>query len=165
MASSLAQQLSQVRSYNAAQLGNAKSAASVQSASYLFPTHTAASQDLYTLQSLGANGWEEVRQLDNTFSKWDQATSAGELLFGESSRGLDRLMKGKEENEELDRAISAFFQLAGGNLLDRSTGKCIEWLVRRFRVHEYNVETVLSAFMPYHETQEFARMLQLVQLK
>ncbi|UZJ57293.1 hypothetical protein CBS101457_006613 [Exobasidium rhododendri] len=164
MASSLSQQLAQVRSYNSAQLGNAKSASKAQSASYLFPAHIASTQDHYTLQSLGANGWEELSQNDNTFLRWDQATGAGDLLFGESSRVLDRLMKSKEENEELDGAITQFLQLLGGNLLDRSSGKCIEWLVRRFRIHEYNVEAVLSTFLPYHETQEFARMLQLLNL-
>lgn len=165
MASSLSQQLSQVRSHNAAQLGNAKSAAKVQSASYLFPPQVASLQDFQTLQALGENGWDELSAYDTVFSKWDQATGAGEVLFGESSRGLDRLMKTKEENRSLDSTIAEFFSLSGGNLLDRSTGKCIEWLVRRFRVHEYNVEMVLSAFMPYHETQEFARMLQLLNLQ
>jgi U3 small nucleolar RNA-associated protein 10 len=165
MASSLSQQLAQVRSYNSAQLGNAKAASKAQSASYLFPPNVASTQDLHTLQALGANGWQELLQLDTVFSKWDQITSAGELLFGDASRSVDRLMKTKDENEELDRAISQFMQLVGGNLLDRSTGKCLEWLVRRFRVHEYNVEIVLSTFMPYHETQEFARMLQLLDLK
>lgn len=165
MASSLAQQLSQVRSHNAAQLGNAREAAKVQSASYLFPPNVASSQDLQLLQALGANGWEELIDSDAIFSKWDNATGSGELLFGTSSRDFDRLMKTKEENEQLDRAISNFLHLVGGSLLDRSTGKCLEWLVRRFRIHQYNVEMVLAAFMPYHETQEFARMLQLLNLK
>lgn len=164
MASSLAQQLAQVRSYNTAQISSAKAASKAQSASYLFPPHVASTQDFQTLQALGEIGWEELSQSDNTFSKWDQVTGAGDLLFGESSRELDRLMKSKVENEEIDRAISEFFSLSGGNLLDRSTGKCIEWLVRRFKIHQHNVEVVLSAFMPYHETQEFARMLQLLDL-
>lgn len=32
-------------------------------------------------------------------------------------------------------------------------------------VHEHNVETTLAAFMPYHETREFARILQIVRLE
>ena len=165
MASSLAQQLAQARSYNASHLESAKSSAKAQFASYLFPTNVAATQDLQTLQALASNGWEELMQLDATFTKWNNATGAGDLLFGDSSRELDRLMKTKEENEEIDRAIADFLRLSGGSLLDRSTGKCLEWLVRRFRIHEHNVENVLTAFMPYHETQEFARMLQLLKLK
>lgn len=33
------------------------------------------------------------------------------------------------------------------------------------RVHEFNVEMILAAFIPYHDTPQFARMLQILKLE
>ncbi|MCO5589750.1 hypothetical protein L7F22_043719 [Adiantum nelumboides] len=165
MASSLASQLAQVRSHNSARLAGGKAAQRVQAKSYLFPASIASSQDYQTLHGLALNGWDELSADDASFSKWNDATGAADLLFGDSSKDLDRLTKTKEENTEIDNAITELLYLIGDRLLDRSAGKCIEWLIRRFRAHEYNVETLLSAFIPFHESAEFARMLSILELK
>ncbi|PWN33765.1 uncharacterized protein FA14DRAFT_161451 [Meira miltonrushii] len=165
MASSLASQLAQVRSHNAGRLAGGKAAQRVQAKSYLFPASVASSQDYQTLHGLALNGWDELSAEDASFNKWNDATGAADLLFGDDSKDLDRLTKTKEENAGIDDAISDLLYLIGDRLLDRSAGKCIEWLIRRFRAHEYNVETLLSAFIPFHESAEFARMLGILELK
>lgn len=164
MPSSLAAQLTAIKSHNADRLSSSKTASHSKSLSYLFPPEIASAQDLYMLHGLGSNGWEELSNIDPSIAKWGQESGVASILFGDGSRDLDRLTKDKEENARIDNGISDFFLILGDNLLERSAAKCIEWLVRRFRIHEYNVETTLGAFMPFHETQEFARMLQILNI-
>jgi U3 small nucleolar RNA-associated protein 10 len=158
MASSLAAQLANVRSHNASRL--ASSASLVKHTSYLFPPKTAAQQDLFTVHALGASGWTELSAQDASLQQW----SSSSLLFGEESRGMDRLMLPKEDNDAIDKAVREFLYLASPFLLSKGASKCLEWLVRRFHIHEFSVQDVLAAFLPYHDTQQFARMLSIAKL-
>ncbi|SPO40566.1 related to UTP10 - nucleolar protein, component of the small subunit processome [Pseudozyma flocculosa] len=153
MASSLAAQLANVRSYNADRLSASSAIAS--KVSYLFPPKTAVQQDLFTLHALATSGWNELCSQDAAFASWRSAN----LLFGEESRQRDRLMLDQQENNDIDAAVGHFLQLAGPVLLSKAASKCIEWLVRRFRVHEFSVDDLLAAFLPYHQTPQFARIL------
>ncbi|SPO26859.1 related to UTP10 - nucleolar protein, component of the small subunit processome [Ustilago trichophora] len=158
MTSSLAAQLANVRSHNAERLTS--SASLVKHTSYLFPPKTAAQQDLFTVHALGASGWTELSAEDASLQKWSSST----LLFGDESRSMDRLMLPKEDNDAIDKAVEQFLHLASPFLLSKGASKCLEWLVRRFRIHEFSVEDVLAAFLPYHDTQQFARMLSICKL-
>ncbi|SNX84833.1 related to UTP10 - nucleolar protein, component of the small subunit processome [Melanopsichium pennsylvanicum] len=159
MASSLAAQLANVRSHNAERLTS--SAALVKQISYLFSPKTAAQQDLFTVHALGASGWTELSSENASLQSW----SSSSLLFGEESRSMDRLMLPKEDNEAIDKAVKEFLYLTSPFLLSKGTSKCLEWLVRRFRIHEFSVQDVLAAFLPYHDTQQFARMLSICKLE
>lgn len=158
MSTSLASQLSGIRSLNAARLSSA--AAFSSQTSYLFPPRTAAGQDLETIYSLGETGWSELCIEDASLERW----SGADRLFGIEARNTDRTMLGKEENAALDATIQDFFDRVGAILLHKSTAKCLEWLVRRFRIHEFNALTVLRAFMPFHQTPQFAKMLAILNL-
>lgn len=127
MATSLASQLSGIRSLNAARLASASSLSSHQS--YLFPPKTAATQDLETIFFLGETGWNELCLQDATFEKWQ----GGKELFGPQAKTVDRTMLGKQENQELNETLDDFFALVGSVILNNSVSKCLEWLVRRFR--------------------------------
>ncbi len=158
MTSSLAAQLANVRSHNAERLTS--SASLVKHTSYLFPPKTAAQQDLFTVHALGASGWSELSAEDASLQKWSRSSS----LFGDESRSMDRMMLPKEDNDAIDSAVKEFLHLATPFLLSKGASKCLEWLVRRFRIHEFSVEDVLAAFLPYHDTQQFARMLSICKL-
>ncbi|KAJ1026239.1 hypothetical protein NDA18_003896 [Ustilago nuda] len=158
MTSSLAAQLANVRSHNAERLTSAASL--VKHTSYLFPPKIAAQQDLYTVHALSASGWTELSSQDASLQKWPRSS----ILFSEESRSMDRLMLPKEKNETIDKAVKEFLHLASPFLLSKGASKCLEWLVRRFRIHEFSVEDVLAAFLPYHDTQQFARMLSICKL-
>lgn len=158
MTSSLAAQLAGIRSHNAARL--ASSSALTSRDSYLFPSRVAAEQDHATVHALGVTGWEQLMDEDATLAQWPH----GELLFGEQSIKLDRTTLPKSSNDEIDAAVRELLYLLGPVLLSRSAAKVLEWLVRRFRVHEYSPRDVLHAFLPYHLTPQFARMLQLIPL-
>ncbi|KAN0059869.1 snoRNA-binding rRNA-processing protein utp10 [Thecaphora frezii] len=159
MTSSLAAQLANVRSYNAERLSASSTISS--KVSYLFPPRAAVQQDLLTVHALATSGWNELCADDATLAHW----SKGNLLFGDESRQKDRLMLPQEENDEIDAAVREFLQLVGAVLLAKGASKCLEWLVRRFRVHEFSVEDILAAFLPYHDTPQFARMLSICKIE
>ncbi|WFD27115.1 snoRNA-binding rRNA-processing protein utp10 [Malassezia nana] len=158
MTSSLASQLAGLRSHNAARL--ASGGAMTSRDSYLFTPRVAAEQDHDTVHALGQTGWEQLVDEDAVLAQWPH----GDLLFGEQSIHTDRTTLPKAANDDIDAAVSQFLYLVGPQLLSRSVAKCLEWLVRRFRIHEYSPREVMRAFLPYHLTPQFARMLQLVKL-
>ena len=43
-------------------------------------------------------------------------------------------------------------------------GAAIEWLIRRYRIHERNVDAIMSCILPFHDTPFFARMLQITRV-
>jgi len=158
MTSSLASQLAGLRSHNAARLASASALTSRDS--YLFTPRVAAEQDHVSVHALGQTGWEQLMDEDAVLAQWPH----GDLLFGEKSIHTDRTTLPKSANAEIDAAVTEFLYLVGPRLLSRSAAKCLEWLVRRFRIHIYSPREVLRAFLPYHLTPQFARMLQLVPL-
>lgn len=158
MASSLASQLKGIRSLNASRLASASSLNA--HASYLFPAQTAARQDLDTVFALGETGWAELCSQDASLEKWRD----GAFLFGPESKAKDRTMLTRQENSKLDAVIEEFFDRIGAVLLSKSTGKCLEWLVRRYRIQDFNALTTLRAFLPYHYSPHFARMLHILDI-
>ncbi|CAD6935919.1 unnamed protein product [Tilletia caries] len=172
MASALASQLAGIRSVNAARIATLGSSAGTQhTASYLFPPKTAAAQDLNTVHALARTGLEELAAHDRWFessSAWasDDVTRSGrELLFGESSKSRDRSVLTKEDNALIDEALALFLARVAHVITGRSAAKCLEWLVRRFRINEFNVPVLLGAFMPFHTTPQFARMLKICRIE
>ncbi|KDN52062.1 hypothetical protein K437DRAFT_244218 [Tilletiaria anomala UBC 951] len=179
MATALSSQLSSLRSLNAQRL---TTSAAVRHAhaptSYLFSSRDASRQDLRTVHAIAVNGWDELcRSHPHVAGSWAggaegsaqgskdaESASAVELLFGQSSITRDRTVLGKEENAQIDAALAAWFHQFGALLLEKSASKCIEWLVRRFRVHDFNTHLFISAFLPYHATPQFARVVQIADL-
>ena len=47
----------------------------------------------------------------------------------------------------------------------KPAGKALEWLIRRFRINEYNVDAVMLAILPYHETALFVTMVSILQIE
>lgn len=158
--SALASQLAGLRAQQApaARLSNAGGITARDS--YLFPARLAAEQDYETVHALAVTGWEHLVDEDAALASW----AHGDLLFGDGSVRMDRATLPASTNAEIDAAVREFLYLIGPVLLSRSAAKCLEWLVRRFRVHEFVPRDVLRAFLPYHATPQFVRMLQLLPL-
>ncbi|KAJ2582936.1 snoRNA-binding rRNA-processing protein utp10, partial [Coemansia sp. RSA 1836] len=153
MASSLASQLYKMRTLDRA-IGNER--AHNVKASFLFDGRQAADLDNQTIFDIGRDGLYELRQMNQRFDVY------ADTLFSESVKDMDRVLQTKEENGKLDESIRSFlFQLAP-HFLTKPAGKTIEWLVRRFRIHEFNARDVLAAIMPYHETKAFLTMLTII---
>ncbi|KAK8773577.1 hypothetical protein V5799_011890 [Amblyomma americanum] len=127
-------------------------------ASFLFDPREAGALDTDTAFAIGTTGLEELSMLNEAFSRFEAS------LFAESAKYIERAVKSREENAELDNQIEEFLLLLSPHFLLRPAHKALEWLIYRFHVHQYNVDALLRCVLPFHETRVFARALQLLDL-
>eukprot|EP00741_Cyanophora_paradoxa_P024508 tig00022075_g23663.t1 len=78
--------------------------------------------------------------------------------------GLSAKAATKEENKKLDDAIAGVLRLLSNYFLQKPAHRVFEYLVRRFKVNEYNVNDVMRCILPYHETNIFVRVVQILRL-
>ncbi|KAF2222501.1 armadillo-type protein [Elsinoe ampelina] len=155
MASALQQQLAAIAEKSTNQL-DLKAQRNQHSQSLLFDPKEAANQTFDTIYQVALDGFEDLCMLDARF------TSYAHNLFSEQSKSEDRTQMTAAENEELDKVIHNFLGLVSGRLLLSPGQKTVEWLVRRFRIHEYNTEYFILAFLPYHDKNIFPTALSIL---
>ncbi|KAI6091138.1 hypothetical protein F4821DRAFT_212281 [Hypoxylon rubiginosum] len=155
MATALAAQLAQIAANSKSTL-DVKAQKAAHSKSLIFEPRVATSQNFQTLYSICRQGFEELCQLDARFIPY------GTTIFSEQSQDEDRTQMTAAENAELDKRIDSFLRLAGARLRLMPTIKAIEWLIRRFRIHEYNTATLISTFLPYHTIPAFVTLLSIL---
>ncbi|KAK2757595.1 snoRNA-binding rRNA-processing protein utp10 [Arachnomyces sp. PD_36] len=155
MASSLSAQLSQIAATSTNQL-DLKAQKAAHSQSLIFDKQTAKSQDFNTLYLLCYDGFKELCLLDSRFTEF------GRSIFSEQSKSEDRTEMTSDQNKQLDNVVEAFLGLVGARLLLSPAVKAVEWLVRRFRVHEYNTSFLILTFLPYHTTPLFLNLLSIL---
>ncbi|KAM9831259.1 HEAT repeat-containing protein 1 [Neosynchiropus ocellatus] len=130
-----------------------------QVASLLFDLKDAAEIDRETFYALGCSGLEQLLGIEPLFLEFT------DTLFSSASMTLERSVQSKEVNKKLDRDISLFLTRLSPYLLLKPAHKCIEWLVQRFHVQLYNVDSLLACAFPFHQTNTFVRLLQMIKIK
>ena len=85
-----------------------------------------------------------------------------EFLFSQNVVHLQRVMEDKQFNKKLRRIINEFLLLLSPYLQLQPAKKCLEWLIRRFEIHRFDLDALLQCLLPYHETQFFTRVIQLI---
>ncbi|CAL5874323.1 uncharacterized protein PFLUO_LOCUS8619 [Penicillium psychrofluorescens] len=155
MASSLAAQLSQIATKSTHEL-DLKAQRISHSQSLIFDEKVAGSQDFDTIFDICYEGFQELCSLDPRFAEFERS------IFSEQSKVEDRTQLNAAQNQELDAVIEAFLALVGGRLQLSPAVKAVDWLVRRFRVHEHNLACVLLTFLPYHTTPLFLNLLSIL---
>ncbi|RVE59903.1 hypothetical protein OJAV_G00193470 [Oryzias javanicus] len=128
-------------------------------ASLLFDPKDAATMDRSTFFALGCTGLEELLGFEPAFLEFQ------DTLFSSSSVTLERSVQSKEVNNKLDAGISLFLTRLCPYFLLKPAHKCIEWLVHRFHIQLYNADSLLACALPYHDTNIFVRVLQLLNIK
>lgn len=151
--SSLKQQLKKIGTLD---LRNVSEASRKTKASFLFSAREAADQDLETIYSIAYNGIMELVILDEKFSPFEKT------LFSEKMKSVDRILQTKEENDKLDASINAFLCQLAPYFLLKPSGKVLEYLIRRFRIQDFNVESIIKCILPYHETKSFVKMVSIL---
>lgn len=106
-----------------------------------------------------AAGFDQLCRVDPRFQAY-RAT-----LFSPSTQTLDRDAQTAELNARLDASVAGFTALLSSYFLLPAATKALEYLVRRFRVHECNVPDLMRAALPYHSTPEFVRLVQIARLE
>ncbi|KAG9896775.1 hypothetical protein KCU98_g11090, partial [Aureobasidium melanogenum] len=155
MATALQQQLAQIAKKSTDQL-DLKAQRAQHSKSLLFDPRVTANQTFETIYQICAEAFQELCLLDARFAPF------AANLFSEQSKSEERINLTKKENEDLDQIIDSFLGLVSSRLLLRPGLKAVEWLVRRFRVHEYNTESLVLTFLPYHANPVFPTMLSIL---
>ncbi|XP_065904568.1 HEAT repeat-containing protein 1-like isoform X3 [Dysidea avara] len=127
--------------------------------SLLFSAEEAAELDIERVFDIGRNGLEELVKLDNRFAKYEES------LFSEGCMSYERSVQTTDHLLALDRTISDFLRLLSPYVMLQAASKCLEWLIRVFRINSYNIDALMECMLPYHDTVLFARILQLLPLK
>ena len=127
--------------------------------SLLFDTKEAADIDIDTIFSLGINGLEELTSIDQSFAEFERS------LFHESCKDFERTVQMKEVIEDVDEKLSLFLRKLSPLFLLKPAQKCLEWLIRAFRINSFNCDAIMECVLPYYETKLFARVIQLLPLK
>lgn len=155
MATALQQQLAVIAAKSTQQL-DLKAQHARHSKSLLFEPRDAASQTFDTIFQLCLEGFEELCMHDARFRPFARN------IFSEQSKNEDRTQMTQQENDSLDKILESFLGLVGGRLLLKPAMKAVEWLVRRFRIQDYNTECVLLTFLPYHTSYIFPTLLSIL---
>ncbi|KAJ5623539.1 hypothetical protein N7490_012144 [Penicillium lividum] len=155
MASSLAAQLSQIAAKSTHEL-DLKTQRIAHSQSLIFDYNVAGTQDFDTVYEICYEGFRELCSLDGRFEEFERT------IFSEQSKAEDRTQMNATQNKELDTVIENFLALVGGRLQLSPAVKAVEWLVRRFRSHEYNSTYMVLTFLPYHTTPLFLNLLSIL---
>lgn len=133
-----------------------KEATSKKRPSLLFQPEKASDISTDTIYSLGLNG---LAELDHTFSAFQPT------LFQESCKEHVRDTHTQKGLEELSGQLEDFLRRLSPYFLQRAAQKCLEWLIRVFKVHCNHVDALMECVLPYYQTNLFARVVQLLPLK
>ncbi|ORY59070.1 U3 small nucleolar RNA-associated protein 10 [Pseudomassariella vexata] len=155
MTTALAAQLAQINS-NIKEAVDLKAQKAAHSKSLIFEPRIAATQNFQTLYSICREGFDDLCRLDAHF------VSFGTTIFSEQSRDEDRSQMTQDENAELDKKIESFLRLVGSRLRLSPAIKALEWLIRRFRIHQYNTAMLIATFLPYHSLPAFTTLLDIL---
>lgn len=154
MATSLAEQLRRLATPQTSQIIDSKKRASI-----LFDIRDAANKDREIIYDIGLSGLHELASLNPAFLQFEQT------LFERSARDLVRSVESGETNQKLNKQIKRFLIHLSPHFLLQPAHKCLEWLIRRFQIHEFNVDDFMMLILPYHETRIFVRCVQILNIR
>jgi U3 small nucleolar RNA-associated protein 10 len=107
----------------------------------------AAAIDISEVFLAAVDSLSELAQYDDRLLKYSST------LFHESSQYLQRELKTAKENKALDKEIESLFAVLSLYADQPSTHRIIEYLIRRFRVHELNVDSLISSLLSQHDSK------------
>ncbi|KAF2816538.1 uncharacterized protein BDZ99DRAFT_407438 [Mytilinidion resinicola] len=158
MTSALQKQLAAIAATSTQQL-DLKAQKTAHGKSLLYEPKVAASQNFNSIYQVCHEGYRELCMLDSRFVAFSQN------LFSDQGKTEDRSQMTAKENAELDVVIERFLTLVGPRLALKPAQKAVEWLVRRFRIHEYNTDIVILTFLPFHAIPIFTTLLSILPAK
>lgn len=122
--------------------------------SFLYDKKEAAAIDCDTHLRIANKGFKKLAKLNPDLLVFKD-------LFSEQSKEIDRSSLLKEENEELSSTIRRFIHNSVVPFfMLNDCHEVLEYLIYRFHVHTYQIDDLICALLPYHETRLFARALQ-----
>lgn len=156
--SSLASQLKNIQQADHA-IGGISTTQHRYIASFLFDEREASDIDNAAILTIAKDGLEELKAVEPAFGKFEI------VLFGENTIEMHRATMTKAQNDSLNGTLRTFLRLLSPYFMMKAAHKCLEWLIRKYRVNELNIDDVMDCILPYHETVQFVRMVQLIFFK
>ncbi|OMO94828.1 U3 small nucleolar RNA-associated protein 10, partial [Corchorus capsularis] len=154
MASSIASQLQAIKSF--IQTDSEPQKRPLTRPSVLYNPKEAADIDIDTILNIALTGLEVLGGVDERFRNYK-----GDL-FSHKSKELDRELMGVDHNNRINASISSYLRLLSGHLQLPASLKTLEYLIRRYKIHVYNIEDLVLCVLPYHDTHAFVRIIQLI---
>lgn len=71
----------------------------------------------------------------------------------------------KEWNAALNAKLQKILCLISPFFLLKASHKFLEYLLRQYHIHLYNVDALFECALPFHETNIFARIVQLAKIE
>ncbi|XP_022736221.1 uncharacterized protein At3g06530 isoform X4 [Durio zibethinus] len=154
MGSSIASQLQAIKSF--IQADSEPQKRPFTRPSILFNPKEAADIDIDTILNIAWSGLEVLGGVDERFRDYKN------YLFSHRSKELDRELMGVDDNNQINASVSSYLRLLSGHLQLPASLKTLEYLIRRYKIHVYNIEDFVLCVLPYHDTHAFVRMVQLI---
>ncbi|KAK7276819.1 hypothetical protein RIF29_17965 [Crotalaria pallida] len=124
--------------------------------SILFDPKEAADIDIDAIFTIALEGLDVLISTDERFRNYKND------LFSHRGKELDRELIGIEQNNQLNVSIASYLRLLSGFFHLPSALKTLEYLIRRHKVHVYNTEDLILCALPFHDTHEFVRIVQIL---
>ncbi|XP_055389397.1 HEAT repeat-containing protein 1 homolog [Condylostylus longicornis] len=153
MATSLAEQLRRLKVPQTSVLVDSKIKQSI-----IFDKKDAATKDRKTIFQLGQKGISELSALNPAFIQFEKT------LFDPHTIELERSVENSEVNKLINKTIKKFFYHLSPYFMLQPAHLCLEWLIRRFHIHQFNKDEFIDLILPYHETNIFVKCLQTMNL-
>lgn len=128
-------------------------------ASLLYTFEEAADIGLDELYESGLKGFDQLCRIDPRFTQCRKA------LFSSGSRHVDMNEHDEAGRIALDKTVDIFCKLLGPYVLLPAAMHSLEYLIRKFEIHERNVSSLMKAFLPYHQTPEFSRCVMIARVQ
>ncbi|KAH9943771.1 hypothetical protein B0H21DRAFT_877669 [Amylocystis lapponica] len=106
----------------------------------LVSSKEAAHHDLEAIYALGLNGFLQLKALKPSLRAYERT------LFSDAAKPMTGRCTPRKSMRNWTMTL------------------VLEWLVRRFRINEFNVQDILRVFFPYHESPHFTKMVSLLHI-
>lgn len=125
--------------------------------SFLYDKKDAAGIDCTTHLRIANKGFSRLIKLNEDLELFRD-------LFSEESKDIERSVLSHDENAELSSRLKQLINncIVPYFLLNHCH-EVLEYLIYKYKIHQYEADDLLCALLPYHETRHFARALLLFQ--
>eukprot|EP00201_Polytomella_parva_P013393 CAMPEP_0175056442 /NCGR_PEP_ID=MMETSP0052_2-20121109/10671_1 /TAXON_ID=51329 ORGANISM="Polytomella parva, Strain SAG 63-3" /NCGR_SAMPLE_ID=MMETSP0052_2 /ASSEMBLY_ACC=CAM_ASM_000194 /LENGTH=563 /DNA_ID=CAMNT_0016321465 /DNA_START=80 /DNA_END=1768 /DNA_ORIENTATION=- len=153
MSSALASQLQQV-----AQQARQGNTVKRGKASLLFSPRKAADIDAQTIYEISKQGFDKLLKKDSRLYPFSES------LYAQASVSLQRDQLTQQSIDQLNNSVNAFLEILTNYFMDPDAFKALEYLIRKYKIHTFNVDNLLLCGLPYHTTSQFLVLLKIVDI-
>ncbi|KAI1723763.1 u3 small nucleolar RNA-associated protein 10 domain-containing protein [Ditylenchus destructor] len=124
--------------------------------SLLFDAKEAAGLGRKDFYNIGQKGLAQLKKFDNDIDSYERG------LWEKSSLNFNRTMVDKEENSELNDSLARMITRLAPYFHHHACKQVLEWLIYKYQIHRFNAEILFLAYLPYHASNSFGRMLSIL---